>query len=144
MVNLNRDILYLIFKELQYDKKTLFLCLTINRTWCETIIPILWKNPWKCLKGNKLLLNVIISYLSDESRDNLKSQGVDFLTNPYKRPLFDYISFCRHLNLDKLNEIFNTIEHIDEFSIINVKKEIFSLFLNENTRLTHLYIPHQF
>src|SRR2546430_17147998 len=40
--------------------------------------------------------------------------------------------------------MFNTIEHIDELSIINVKKEIFNLFVNENTRLSHLYIPHQF
>src|SRR5438094_5794505 len=143
MFKLNRDVLYLILKELQNDKKTLFSCLTVNKTYCEIIIPIIWKDPWKYLKGKKLLLNVIISHLSDESRDNLKSQGVDFLINPYQRPLFNYISFCRHLNLDKLNEIFNTIEHLDEFSIINVKKEIFNLFVNENARLSHLYIPLQ-
>src|SRR5581483_4082830 len=30
----------------------------------------------------------------------------------------------------------------DTFSII--KKEIFNLFINENTRFSHLYIPYQF
>src|SRR5947207_10467223 len=144
MFKLNRDVLYLIFKELQNDKKTLLSCLIVNKTWCETTIPILWRDPWKYLEGKKLLLNVIISHLSDESRDNLKSQGIDFLTNPYQRPLFNYISFCRHLNLNNLNEMLNTIKHLDEFSIINVKKEIINLFVNENTRLSHLYIPHQF
>src|SRR6266536_6613941 len=133
MFKLIRDVLYLIFKELQNDRKTLVLCLTVNRTWCEIIIPILWKNPWKYLKGKKLLLNIIISHLPNELRDNLKSQDVDFFTNPYQRPLFNYISFCKHLNLDNLNEIFNTIKHIDEFLII--KKEIFNLFVNKNTRL---------
>src|SRR6266542_6627305 len=109
MSKLNGDLLYLIFKELQNDRKVLLSCLTVNKIWCETIIPILWRNPWKFLKEKKLLLNVIILYLSDESRNNLKRQGVDFLTNSYQRPLFDYISFCRHLNLNKLNEIFNLI-----------------------------------
>ena len=88
MSKLNSDVLYLIFKELQDDKKTFLSCLTVNKIWCETIIPILWRNPWKYLKGKKLLLNVIISCLSDESRNNLMSQGVDLLTNPYQRPLF--------------------------------------------------------
>src|SRR6266496_1879915 len=138
MFKLIRDVLYLIFKELQNDRKTLVLCLTVNKTWCETIIPILWKNPWKYLKGKKLLLNVIIS---NESRDNLKSQGVDCLKNPHQRPLFNYISFCRHLNLNNLNEMINIIDDIDEEII---KKEIFNLFVNENTRITHLYVSHQF
>ncbi|EXX66822.1 hypothetical protein RirG_120110 [Rhizophagus irregularis DAOM 197198w] len=56
MSQLNTDILYLIFKELQYDKKSLVSCLRVNKTWCEIIIPILWKNPWDGKK--KLLLNM--------------------------------------------------------------------------------------
>ncbi|CAG8509572.1 4967_t:CDS:2 [Rhizophagus irregularis] len=94
MTDLNRDILYLIFKRLQNDKKTLLLCLSVNRTWCEVIIPILWKNPWKYLKKKKrLLLNVIVSHLSNESKNDLMSQGVDFLIDCYQKPLFDYIKF---------------------------------------------------
>src|SRR5947207_15102329 len=89
----------------------------------------------------EITLNVIISHLSNESRNNLKSQGVDCLKNPYQRPLFNYISFCRHLNLNNLNEIINMIDDTDEEII---KKEIFNLFVNENTRITHLYVPHPF
>ena len=93
MFKLNGDVLYLIFKEFQ-DEKVLFSYLTVNKTWCETIIPILWKDPWKFLKGKKfeknLLLNIIFSHLSDESKNNLKDKGVDFLThNIYQKPLFD-------------------------------------------------------
>jgi hypothetical protein len=138
----------LIFKELQHDIKTLFTCLTVNKTWCETIIPILWKNPWKSsLKEKNSLCNVIISHLSDESRKNLKSQGVDFLTNHYQRPLFNYVNFCRQLNLNNLNKIISTNDHIVTFSTIKkeiIEKEIINLFINENTRITHLYIPHKF
>src|SRR5262249_10855887 len=112
MSKLNKDVLYLIFKELQDvkdNKKTIFSCLTVSKTWCETAVPVLWKNPWKYNYSERkklLLLNVIVSHLSDETRSNLKSKGVDliFWTNSYQRPSFNYISFCRHLNLNNLNE----------------------------------------
>ncbi|GES84971.1 hypothetical protein GLOIN_2v1784962 [Rhizophagus clarus] len=96
MLQLNKDILYLIFKELQNDKRSLFSCLTVDRNWCETTVPILWRNPWKLKR--KILSNVIISHLSDESIENLKS---------------------------------------------HVREEIFNLFINENMRFTHLFIPQQ-
>ena len=64
MSKLNRDILYLIFEELQDDKMTFFSCILVNKTWCEITIPILWRNPWESLKNKKLLLNVITSHFS--------------------------------------------------------------------------------
>jgi hypothetical protein len=64
-LKLNHDVLYLIFKELQDDRKSLYSFLLVNKTWCEMIIPILWSNPWNHLdeRKEKLLLNVIISHL---------------------------------------------------------------------------------
>jgi hypothetical protein len=96
----------LIFEELKDDKMTFFSCLLVNRTWCEMIIPILWKDPWKFLKfeREKSLFNVIISHLSDESRNNLRK----FLKNSYKRPLFNYISFCKNLDLYYIKKIIDT------------------------------------
>src|SRR6266496_890445 len=131
MSNLNRDILYVIFKESQDDKKTLHSGLLVNRIWCEVITPILWNNPWKHLKGKgKLLLNVIISHLSNETKNNLMSQGIDFLIKCYQKPLFDYISYCRHLNLDEIKRIINTaIKEKSKRSII--QNEIINLFINE-------------
>src|SRR6266536_605332 len=114
MFKLNRDVLYLIFKELQdTSEKTLYSCLLVNKTWCEIIIPILWKDPWKFLKKDlghrkkKLLLNVLLFHLSDELRNDL-NQHFSFLTNSYQKPLFDYISFCRHLNLNEIQRIIIT------------------------------------
>jgi hypothetical protein len=133
MSKLNRDVFYVILHELKDDKKTLFSCLLVNKTWCEIIIPILWKNPWKYLKkGNEQsLLKVITSNLL------LTNQNLN-----YKRPLFDYISFCRHLNLYEIKRIINNIN--DDSEMIIFKEEILGLFINENTKYTHLYIPYQF
>jgi hypothetical protein len=150
MLNLNRDILYLIFDELQDDKKTLYSCLRVNKTWCEIIIRILWKNPWKFLnKGKeKLLLNVIISHLTEKSRNNLKIKGVNLLINNSfkrfhpRRLLYNYITYCRHLNLKSIEKMINSIYKDTKKSII--KKEIFDLFINKDMRFTHLYIPKNF
>ena len=140
MSRLNRDILYLIFKELQYDKKSLHSCLLVNKLWCEIIVPILWINPWNKLnkENKKLLLNVILSCLSDELKNTLKNKGIHIL---YQRPLFDYISFCRHLNLNKIE---STISMYNQTEEPTIKDEIFKLFINENTNCTHLYITHRF
>jgi len=55
MSNLNKDVLYLMFEELQNDEKTLYSCLLVSKTWCEVIIPILWKNPWKYDKKGTII-----------------------------------------------------------------------------------------
>ncbi|PKC03832.1 hypothetical protein RhiirA5_423153 [Rhizophagus irregularis] len=58
MSKFNKDILFLIFEKLQNNSKNskfLFSCLMVNRIWCETMIPILWKNPW-CYSINYLYL----------------------------------------------------------------------------------------
>jgi hypothetical protein len=141
MFKLYKDVLYLMFQELQDDKQTLYSCLLVDKTWCETVVPILWNNPWKFLKDagelrkGELLINLINSYLSDETRNNLKFYPGDSLK--YNKTLFNYVRFCKHLNLTEINEII-----ANELEI--VQKEIISLLINENTKFTHLYIPKHF
>ncbi|PKK74797.1 hypothetical protein RhiirC2_846555 [Rhizophagus irregularis] len=140
MSKLYGDILYLIFEELQYDKKSLVLCLRVNKAWCEIIVPILWKNPWERLTHGKKksLLNVIISYLSDETKNNL----INYFTNPYKKPSFNYFSFCKHLNLEVIKKIIKKLTPHSNFK--EIKNDILNLFINENMDYTHLYIPKKF
>jgi hypothetical protein len=143
MFKLNRDILYLIFEELQDDKKSLYSCLLVNKIFCEIIVQILWKNPWKYLEYGKesLLLNIIISHLSKESRNNLKYHGINCLTNLREKLSFNYIYFYKYLNLGIIEKIIYLFE-FHEISII--QNEIIKLFINENTRFTHLYVPQEF
>jgi hypothetical protein len=144
MFKLNKDILYLIFGEL-HDKETLFSCLLVNKTCCEMTIRNLWRNPWKFLDdGNgELLLNTIILHLSEKSKNHLISQGINILTKPYKELLFNYIIFCKHLNLYAIKMILDkTIKC--EFKITIIIDEIFKLFINGKTNFTHFYIPENF
>ena len=87
MPKLIKDIIFLILEELQNDRKALYSCLMVNRTWCETTVPILWKNPLiLCPAENKsILFDVILLHLSEESRDTLKNHEIDLFTELHQR-----------------------------------------------------------
>ncbi|RIA86604.1 hypothetical protein C1645_779297, partial [Glomus cerebriforme] len=149
MLNLNKDVLFFLISEnFQDDKKTLYSCLLVNKTWCEVAVPILWKNPWKnpwkyiSHEKEKSHFNIITSHLSDETRNNLRKQGIN-LSTIQKKPLFNYISFCRYLNLFCFERIISTIKNIEKSKISIISNEILKLFINRNARLTFLYIPRQ-
>jgi hypothetical protein len=152
MLELNKDVIFLILEELKDDQKSLHSCLLVNKTWCETTVPILWKIPELYFpndRNTKLkLLNVILLHLSEESRNYLKDQGIEFfITKKYQRPFFNYISFWRNLNLYLLEEILNvsvSFEIIKKSKLSIVRDEILKLFINKNTKFINLYIPQQF
>ncbi|PKC55889.1 hypothetical protein RhiirA1_474846 [Rhizophagus irregularis] len=149
MVRLNKDILYSLF---EYLEDNLYSCLLVNKTWCEIIVLFLWKDPWNGLvyfRSEMILLNVIILHIQDEAKikeiynylENSKIYMALPLLN-YQRPLLNYISFCKHLNLGSIMNITKNIDDLSERLI--VKDEIFKLFINKNVNITHLYIPRKF
>src|SRR5437016_3014865 len=118
MSKLNDDVLFLIIEKLQYDINSLFSCLLVNKTWCEVIIPILWKNPlgYNLIKEKeKSQLNVIISHLSSEVKENTINQGINLSTVTQRKPLFNYISYCRYLELFVLGQRTSIIEDTQQF-----------------------------
>src|SRR6266542_6316002 len=59
-----------------------------------------------------------------------------------KYSIFYYLSFCKHLDLMKIQIMANII-HTKSKKLI-IQYEIFNLFINKNTKFTHLYIPKLF
>src|SRR6266536_2444243 len=135
MPKLNKDILFLIFEELREDSKSLFSCLMANRLWCETVIPILWRNPWRytmCYNNKVSLYYIITFYLPDDIKEFLTKQ-------PPQSILFDYLSFCRSINVD----ILNTIISIGSSTLYNqflLQREIYSLLIKKCPELKYLNI----
>src|SRR5438045_9458208 len=79
MSRLNKDILFLIFEEFHDDSKSLFSCLMVNRIWCETAIPVLWRNPWKYginYSNKGYLFTIFTLYLPNKIKESLTSEGI--------------------------------------------------------------------
>ncbi|CAG8694008.1 6885_t:CDS:2 [Rhizophagus irregularis] len=160
MSKLNKDVLFLIFEELKFDKKSLYSCLYVNRTWCETVVPILWRNPgqylttinsctsvpilWKIPSQYLILFNVIFLHLSKESKDILKKQEINnLITEIYQRPLFNYINFWKYLDLFLIENIISSSK-IEESKKFDIRDEILKLFFSSNVKFIHLSIPQDY
>ncbi|CAG8742008.1 hypothetical protein GLOIN_2v1790183 [Rhizophagus irregularis DAOM 181602=DAOM 197198] len=147
MSKLNEDVLILVLEEVKKDKKSLYSCLFVNRVWCKATLPILWKNPNLYCKSNKLFFNTLLLHLSEESKDNLKNHGIEPFKEIYKRPLFHYIYFWKHLNLHSIDITFNSrtiMKNIGDFKWNIMRNEILNLLINRNSSYTHLYIHSEF
>ncbi|RGB43409.1 hypothetical protein C1646_809304 [Rhizophagus diaphanus] len=143
MSKLNKDVLFLIFKELKHNKKSLYSCLFVNRTWCETVVPILWENPGQYHRYHSSmskLFNIIILHLSEESRDTL---GIDnSITETYQRPLFNYVDYWKYLDMSFIENLISRRNIIKNSSASVIRNEILKLLINKNknTRFIHLFI----
>ncbi|EXX60689.1 hypothetical protein RirG_177660 [Rhizophagus irregularis DAOM 197198w] len=122
MFKLSKDILFLIFEELQDDSKSLFSCLMVNRFWCETAVPVLWRDPW--------------SY----SEESIQSSSV-----LVKSTLFDYLSFCRSIKVNTINSII-FIGSTLAYNQFIIQQEFYYFFMKKCPELKYLNmksIKHQ-
>ncbi|CAB5379400.1 unnamed protein product [Rhizophagus irregularis] len=118
-----------------------------NTTWCVITVPILWRNPEIFTlfeEAKNILFNVILLHLSEESRNILKSHGVNsIITETYQQPSFNYISFWKHLDLFFIENLISR-SIIEEYKISIVRNELLKTFFNKSTKLIHLSIPQNF
>src|ERR1044072_3244242 len=139
MSKLNKDVLFLLFEELQNDSKSLFSCLLVNRLWCEHVIPILWKNPWRYedsinYQGKKSLYNIITCYLPNDIKEFLMNQNIEL-----------YLSFCRSINIGVIKDIIltGTLSLYNQFIL---QQEIYNLFMKGFPEIKYLnvrFVEHQ-
>ncbi|GBC02152.1 hypothetical protein RclHR1_04480016 [Rhizophagus clarus] len=112
------------------DASSLHSCLLVNKLWCETVIPLLWNNPWQCAKliinNNDWppLVRTLLSCLPEDSKEILRNNGINLLLRTTSSPpLFDYVGYCQHLSptvMDKLKSV-----TVDEDNKNNVNSECY-------------------
>ncbi|GBC07552.1 hypothetical protein RclHR1_07530001 [Rhizophagus clarus] len=139
MSNLNRDVLFMIFEELQDDSKFLFSCLMVNRLWCEIVIPVLWRKPW-CYdinyRNKNSLYTIITSYLSDDVKEFLRKKGIQISSQSLT---FDYLSFCKSINVKIIDEIIS-IKYLTEYNRFILQEEIYSFLIRKCPEIKYLNI----
>ncbi|CAG8744202.1 15051_t:CDS:1, partial [Acaulospora colombiana] len=109
------------------DLETLHSAILVSRQWCQNIMPILWKRPFT-IKAENLSLSrlskIIPVYLKLLSEDivsvEFKERFFYFFNEEIKKPIFNYSSFLRELDIKKLydaisesSEIFMTDNKLD-------------------------------
>ncbi|CAG8506990.1 2496_t:CDS:1 [Acaulospora morrowiae] len=162
------DILTEIFENLEDENVTLFSCLLVKRSWCEAIVPILWRNPLKdvyeknknelpimvqcgynqilCIKKNLIyLLRTLLLCLSNESKDLLSKSGYELSNDVLRRPRYDYASYCRYISTADISMLIwngmNQKYACDPFfnyMMFLVTQEIYKLFLEKSTKIFQL------
>ncbi|GBB98917.1 hypothetical protein RclHR1_03360014 [Rhizophagus clarus] len=79
----------------------LFSCILVNRHWCRNAIITLWRQPFHpCLNNGQMVVNIYLSFLEEEERNFLLSQGINNLPSHdiSKNYLFDYPTYFKHLH----------------------------------------------
>ena len=146
----NRDILFLLFEKLQNDSRSLFSCLLVNRSWCKIAIPILWRNPW-CYEDNinyqkkGSLYHIITFSLPKDVKEFLTSQGIQLFPTSHQPPLFDYLSFCRSINIKVIKDIIS-FGFPSTYNKFLLQQEIYRFFMRKFPEIVYLdmrSIEHQ-
>ncbi|KAG9299373.1 hypothetical protein G9A89_014021 [Geosiphon pyriformis] len=114
---LPNECLFEIYKCLADDRRSLYKCLSANRTWCKNVVPLLWRETFHYFGERKTLAPVrvpirpaivklvdkYVTFLSLEAKVRLNKAGIPIPLVNYK-PTFDYPSFLRKLDTKRLYE----------------------------------------
>uniref|UniRef100_U9UMH1 Uncharacterized protein n=1 Tax=Rhizophagus irregularis (strain DAOM 181602 / DAOM 197198 / MUCL 43194) TaxID=747089 RepID=U9UMH1_RHIID len=111
----------------------------VNKLWCEIVIPLLWKDPWRYIdyRTNKNpLYSIITSYFSDDIKEFLKKEGIQILGQSLA---FDYLTFCRSINVDIIDDIISVGSSL-EYERFLLQEEIYNLLMRKCPEIKYLDI----
>ncbi|CAG8434677.1 5888_t:CDS:2 [Funneliformis mosseae] len=142
MLSLSADCVYEILKYVEEDIKTVHSCVLINRMWCETSVPILWRNPWKVnipyIKGkvSVALFTALFSCLEKDIKRffyecNIHPFDLSKREDFFNEALFQYPKYGRSLDLKKLSTIIGHQFSSEDHKVL-VNQEILKMILSKS------------
>ncbi|PKY40446.1 hypothetical protein RhiirA4_453819 [Rhizophagus irregularis] len=153
MSKLTSDCLYEIFQYLEDNTKTLHSCLLVNRIWCETSVPLLWRDPFKQnIFKEKYYIGIfctLFSCLDEETKQflslcNINSTDLTQKRIIFNKPLFKYPIYCRYLNLNNLNEIIShtkqQFNNGNEDFVTLVKQVFLKMLISKSSSIKRIII----
>ncbi|GES86362.1 hypothetical protein GLOIN_2v1764020 [Rhizophagus clarus] len=111
----------------------------VNRLWCETVIPILWRKPW-CYaidyRNKNSLYSIITSYLPNDIKELLTKKGIRISSQSLA---FDYLSFCKSINIKIIDEIIS-VGSLSEYNLFLLQEEIYMFLIRKCSEIKYLDI----
>jgi hypothetical protein len=159
MTSLPADCLVEIFQYIEQDSRRihdLFSCILVNRLWCDTAVPILWKNPiginlefkgvenlsdWRANEFWKRFARTAFSCLPIESKELIKKNSIRLVVDLSDYSTFNYIGFIQHLSYRIITKcikgiLYNSINNYYHESIL--ENEIWKMCMNNNSIIKYL------
>ncbi|CAG8619262.1 164_t:CDS:1 [Acaulospora morrowiae] len=107
MSALDEDCLAVVFDLLSYESHTLYCCIQVNRLWFRLAAPFLWKRPMASFnsfsfshESGYLKTSSLIETFFTSLIYNAQQLDTSFSGTRVARPLCNYVSFIRELDID--------------------------------------------
>ncbi|GBC01458.1 hypothetical protein RclHR1_00420020 [Rhizophagus clarus] len=145
------------------NPKTLFKCSLVSKSWCNIVIPFLWKNPFRfCYSTSQhKIIKVYLQFLSKEFLNKFDLNDHLNQIIPINPPSYNYLSFLQQLdyiilydsliNLLKKELSYKTISYSNEKEcsifhpsknfmlgkVLPIMNELINLLMKNDTRIFH-------
>ncbi|PKK64662.1 hypothetical protein RhiirC2_787189 [Rhizophagus irregularis] len=135
------ELTYDIIQYFRDDIPTLRSCILVNRFWCQTAIPLLWKDPFSIKNPKNFhFIEIYLHKINEEDKTQLNRCGINNNVFPSKT-LFNYSNFIKCINTRNMCSIIvNWIKINKKFTCS--KGRIFLLLINvfiENEAKLHTF-----
>ncbi|KAF0469431.1 hypothetical protein F8M41_025538 [Gigaspora margarita] len=115
----------------EIDTCSLRSCTLVNWHWCKVTTPILWRDTFLCIKD--VCVPVYLSFLGEDEKIKLRECGITI--DHYPEALFNYPSFLKHLDIDRLLDTVHVYVNPPEK---NIKETMDDLTLSSLTTLNNI------
>ncbi|RIA79465.1 hypothetical protein C1645_840600 [Glomus cerebriforme] len=145
------DILVLIIEDLDNDYNSLFNCLLVNKFWCKTTVPILWKDFLNYVHINYKfysLLKIFFYYLPENSPSlrlfHENKVNLSFVST--QKPLFNYISFIKSIIIFDMSQVIKVCfnSNFTEIQKEIIDKEFNNIIFSQCSRIKYLDLSNEF
>ncbi|GBC03329.1 hypothetical protein RclHR1_05070013 [Rhizophagus clarus] len=111
--------------------------------YIKTVIPVLWREPWHNANyyNRNSLYTIITSSLSNDVKEFLTKKGIK---TSDKSPAFDYLSFCKSIDIRIIDNIITTSSPLSEYNRFLLQEEIYSFLIKKCSEIKYLNIYDAF
>ncbi|CAG8477799.1 4723_t:CDS:2 [Paraglomus brasilianum] len=131
--HLHPECIHNILIHLQDDHQSLYNCLLLNRTWCQSTVSILWSAPFSIIKSHSSSTSTSQSYSLISTYIRLLPPAVKKqirrwmkVTDIDNKTAFEYQKHLRHLNVEEYIHVFIrwALEYIENMKTMNTGKNV--------------------
>ncbi|CAB4425725.1 unnamed protein product [Rhizophagus irregularis] len=119
------------------DLETLGSCLLVNRKWCKTVVPVMWRNPWALSwfnwreKSTRSITSTIYALLPHDIKTAFITNGISINPPTTKVPLFNYVRYIQVLEHRHIKGLIHGVFDFELYNLSNTNNTNHNLMIVE-------------